>query len=407
VLLALGYLGRERIYVPEFYVLVLFATVGMLLMGGAADLIVVFLGLELMSISVYVLAAVKRRSATSAEAGLKYFLLGAFASGFLLYGIALIYGATGTTNLAAIAFQVTGSGVAGRPMLAIGVGLLLVGFGFKVSAVPFHMWAPDVYDGAPTPVTAYMAAAVKAAGFAALVRVAFTAFGDVPDIWQGTLWWLATLTMSVGNLVALAQRRVKRMLAYSSIAHAGYLLVAVTTGSTAGGSAFVFYALAYTLMTVGAFAVLAAVGRDGESDVTIDDFNGLAGRRPWVALAMAVFMLSLLGFPGTAGFIGKWLILSAAVGADQGLLAVLLVVASVVSAGYYLPVIMAMYMKPADDPALAEGATLTGSARAVVVAMALALLLFGVWPNRVLDLARAGGEDLKSPAGIIVGERPR
>jgi len=405
VALALGYLGRERIYVPEFYALLLLATVGMLLMGAAADLIVVFLGLELMSISVYVLAAIRRRSPASAEAGLKYFLLGAFASGFLLYGIALIYGATGTTNLATIALQAGSSGIAQRPMLAIGVALLLVGFGFKVSAVPFHMWAPDVYDGAPTPVTAYMAAAVKAAGFAALVRVAFTALGDVPAVWQPILWWLATVTMLVGNLVALAQRRLKRMLAYSSVAHAGYLLVAVTSGTAAGGSAFVFYALAYTLMTVGAFAVLAAVGRDGESDVTIDDFNGLAARRPWVALAMAVFMLSLLGFPGTAGFIGKWLILSASIGAGQTVLAVLLVIASVVSAGYYLPVIMAMYMKPADDPALAEGVDLAGGTRAVVATAVLALLLFGVWPNRLIDLARASGADLESPAGLIVGDR--
>ncbi|HET7038863.1 MAG TPA: NADH-quinone oxidoreductase subunit N [Gemmatimonadales bacterium] len=407
VLMAIGYLGRERMYVPEFYAMLLFATIGMLLMGGAADLIVVFLGLELMSISVYVMAALKRRSPTSAEAGLKYFLLGAFASGFLLYGIALIYGATGTTNLAGIALQIGGSSIAERPMLGLGVALLLVGFGFKVSAVPFHMWAPDVYDGAPTPATAYMAAAVKAAGFAALVRVAFTALGEAPAVWQTTLWWLATLTMIVGNLVALAQRRLKRMLAYSSIAHAGYLLVAATTGTEAGASAFVFYALAYTLVTVGAFAVLAAVGRDGESDVLIDDLDGLAARRPWVAFGMSVFMLSLLGFPGTAGFIGKWLILTAAVGADQGLLAVLLVITSVVSAGYYLPVVMAMYMKPAADPAVAEGTILPGGARAVVLAAAVALLLLGVWPNRVIDLARSSAADLTSPAGLLIGSLPR
>jgi NADH-quinone oxidoreductase subunit N len=405
--LALGYLDRERIYVPEFYALLLLATIGMLLMGGAADLIVVFLGLELMSIAVYALAAVKRRSAASAEAGLKYFLLGAFASGFLLYGIALIYGATGSTNLSTIALQAASSEIAQRPMLLVGVGLLLVGFGFKVSAVPFHMWAPDVYDGAPTPVTAYMAAAVKAAGFAALVRVAFVALGDVPAVWQTAMWWLALFTMIVGNLVALAQRRIKRMLAYSSIAHAGYLLAAVTSGTAAGGSAFVFYALAYTLMTVGAFAVLAAAGRDGESDVTVDDLNGLAARRPWVALAMSVFMLSLLGFPGTAGFIGKWLILSSVIGAGYESLAVALVLASVVSAGYYLPIIMAMYMRPADDPALAERTTLVGSARAVVAAAAVALLLFGVWPNRLIDLARSTGADLKSPAGLIIGQRSR
>ncbi|MDH4044257.1 MAG: NADH-quinone oxidoreductase subunit N [Gemmatimonadota bacterium] len=404
--LALGYLERERILVPEFYPLLLFATIGMLLMGGAADLIMVFLGLELMSLSVYVLAGIRRRSATSAEAALKYFLLGAFASGFLLYGIALIYGATGTTNLYTIAFQVADGRLAAQPMLAIGIALLLVGFGFKVSAVPFHMWAPDVYDGAPTPVTAFMAAAVKAAGFAALVRVALVAFGDVSGAWQTTVWWLAALTMALGNLVALAQRRVKRMLAYSSIAHAGYLLVAVAAGTPAGGAAFVFYALAYTAMTVGAFAILAAIGRDGESDVLVDDLDGLASRRPWVAFAMTVFMLSLLGFPGTAGFIGKWLILSATVGAGQTTLAVVLVLASVVSAGYYLPIVMAMYMKPQVDADVAERTLLGGGARGVVAVAVVVLLLLGVWPNRVLDVARATGNDL-TPTSGFVGELPR
>jgi len=402
-ILAIGYLGRERILVPEFYPLLLFAVIGMMLMGGAADLIVVFLGLELMSLSVYVLAGIRRRSATSAEAALKYFLLGAFASGFLLYGIALIYGATGSTNLYTISLQLMDSQVIGRPMFIIGVAMLLVGFGFKVSAVPFHMWAPDVYDGAPTPVTAFMAAAVKAAGFAALLRVVLIAFGDATGAWQPVVWWLAALTMVVGNVVALAQRRLKRMLAYSSIAHAGYLLVAVTAASTAGGSAFVFYALAYTAMTVGAFALLGVIGRDGESDVLVDDLDGLAARRPWVAFAMTVFMLSLLGFPGTAGFIGKWLILSAAVGAGQTSLAVILVLTSVVSAGYYLPVVMAMYMKPAQDDEVAARASLFGGARMVVATAVVALLLFGVWPNRALDVARQSGRDLTPVGGTVIG----
>ena len=401
--LGIGYLARERILVPEFYPLLLFATIGMLLMGGAADLLMVFLGLELMSLAVYVLAGIRRRSPASAEAALKYFLLGAFASGFLLYGIALVYGATGTTNLYTIAFQVADGTVATRPMLGIGIALLLVGFGFKVSAVPFHMWAPDVYDGAPTPVTAFMAAAVKAAGFAALVRVALVAFGDASAAWQTTVWWLAVLTMGVGNLVALAQRRLKRMLAYSSIAHAGYLLVAVAAATPAGGAAFVFYALAYTAMTMGAFAVLAAVGRDGESDVLVDDLDGLAARRPWVAFALTVFMLSLLGFPGTAGFIGKWLILTSAVQAGQTGLAVVLVLASVVSAGYYLPVVMAMYMKPTTDEALADRTLLIGGARAVVATAVVVLLLLGVWPNRALDVARASGRDLAPGTGGVVG----
>jgi NADH-quinone oxidoreductase subunit N len=314
-----------------------------------------------------------------------------------------VYGATGSTNLYTISLQLMDAQIVGRPMLGIGIALLLVGFGFKVSAVPFHMWAPDVYDGAPTPVTAFMATAVKAAGFAALVRIAMVAFGEASAAWQATIWWLAVLTMVVGNLVALAQRRLKRMLAYSSIAHAGYLLVAVAAASPSGGSAFVFYALAYTAMTVGAFALVAAVGRDGESDVLIDDLDGLAARRPWVAFAMTVFMLSLLGFPGTAGFIGKWLILVAAVGAGQTGLAVLLVLASVVSAGFYLPVVMAMYMKPAQDGVVAERATVTGAVRIVVATAAVALLLFGVWPNRALDVARSTGRDLTPMSGVMIG----
>ena len=411
VLLSLGYLGRERVWLPEYYVLVLFATIGMLLMGGAADLLVVFLGLETMSIAVYVLAGIKRSSPYSAEAALKYFLLGAFAAGFLLYGIALIYGATGTTNLTNIGLQIqTSTLVADRaPMLVIGIAMLMVGFGFKVAAVPFHMWTPDVYDGAPTPVTGFMAAAVKAAGFAAFIRVFVTALGDAGGIWQDALWWLAAITMIGGNIVALSQRKLKRMLAYSSIGHAGYLLVAVSSGTPAGAGAFLFYALAYTLMTVGSFGILGVLGTDGERDVEIDDLAGLAKRRPWLALALAVFMLSLLGFPGTAGFIGKWSILVAAVGAGQATLAVVLVLASVISAGYYLPVIMAMYMKPAETPrqdAVAEGAVLGGAARGVLVVAAVLTLLLGVWPNKVLDVAREGGNSLQPPRGFLFTQRP-
>ena len=404
VLLSLGYLGRERVWLPEYYVLLLFATVGMLLMGAAADLLVVFLGLETMSVSVYVLAGIRRSSPFSAEAALKYFLLGAFASGFLLYGIALLYGVTGTTNLTAMALQLHTSPnlVADHvPMLVLGVGLLIIGFGFKVAAVPFHMWAPDVYDGAPTPVTGFMAAAVKAAGFAAFLRVFMTALGDAREIWMPALWWLAAITMVGGNLVALAQRKVKRMLAYSSIGHAGYLLVAVTAGTPAGAAAFLFYALAYTLMTVGSFGVVGVLGADGERDLEIDDLAGLARRKPWLALAMAIFMLALLGFPGTAGFIGKWTILLAAVGAGQHTLAVVLVAASVISAGYYLPVIMAMYMKEPETPrqeAVGTGLTLGAAARSVLAVAAILTLLFGVWPNWLLEASKTGGRSLREPA---------
>lgn len=395
VLLSQGYLGRERIWIPEYYVLILLATVGMLVMGGGTDLIVIFVGLELMSVSIYTLAGINRRSVFSAEAAIKYFLLGAFASGFFLYGVALVYGATGTTNLTHIHLRIVELGLQSNTMLLIGTGLLLIGFGFKVGAVPFHMWAPDVYDGSPTPVTAYMATAVKAAGFAALIRILVHSLGASEIAWHTVIWWMSVITMFGGNLIALAQTQLKRMLAYSSIGHAGYLLVAVSSGGEMGAAAFLFYITAYTLMTIGAFAVLAAAGRDGERDVRIDDLSGLASQRPWVAFAMTVFMLSLLGFPGTAGFIGKWFILSSIVQSDQLLLAVVLVLASVVSAGFYLPVVMVMYMKPAASDDAHGGLRIVGPARLVVTFVTVLLLLFGVWPNRAMDLARDGADGLQ------------
>jgi NADH-quinone oxidoreductase subunit N len=394
-LISFAYLEREQLLAPEYYILLVFATLGMMLMAAGEDLMVIFLGLELMSVAVYVLAGFDRKSPRSAEAALKYFLLGAFASGFLLYGIALIYGATGTTNLTLIGIQV---GIGGSSvMLTAGLALLLVGFAFKVAAVPFHMWAPDVYDGAPTPVTAFMATGVKAAAFAALFRVLTEAFAH-SAAWPEIVWWLAVVTMVGGNLLALAQRSLKRMLAYSSVAHAGYLLVAVASGRSAGAAAFIVYLVAYTLMSVGAFAVLAAKGRGGESDVLIDDLAGLGTRRPWLAFALAVCMLSLLGFPGTAGFIGKWYILIAATGAGQNLLAAILVLASVVSAGYYLPVIMAMYMKPETSETAHREVTLGRLGSAAVAAVVAGLLLFGVWPNRLLDLAKTAGDSVHAPA---------
>ena len=401
VLFSFDYLEREQLLAPEYYLLVVFATLGMMLMGGGEDLMVIFLGLELMSVSVYVLAGANRRSARSAEAALKYFLLGAFASAFLLYGIALIYGATATTNLRWIGVQVGLDGGAHPTMLLLGLGLLLVGFAFKVAAVPFHMWAPDVYDGAPTPISGFMATGVKAAAFAALFRVLGESFGGSAPA-HAVVVVLAIATMIGGNVLALAQRSLKRMLAYSSVAHAGYLLVAVAAGSVEGRAAFVFYLVAYTLMTLGAFALLGAKGRNGESDVQIDDFAGLATRRPWHAFALAVCMLSLLGFPGTAGFIGKWWILRAAVGSGQGALAALLVLTSVVSAGYYLPVIMAMYMKPEPSPDAHGGVRLGRLAGAALGVSVAALLWFGVSPNWLLDKSAQSGAAIHAapaPAG--------
>ncbi len=399
VCISAGYLEREGMTAPEYYVLLLFATLGMMLMAGAEDLMVIFLGLELMSVAVYVLAGLNRRSPRAAEAALKYFLLGAFASGFLVYGIALVFGAAGTTNLGFIGVQTRLLDLGANPLLALGLGLMVVGFGFKIAAVPFHMWAPDVYDGAPTPVTAYMATGVKAAAVAALLRILIEAFPDAA-LWRDAVRWLAIATMIVGNLVALAQRSLKRMLAYSSIAHAGYLLVAVVPGSPVGTAAAVFYVAAYTLMTLAAFALLTAKGREGESEVRIDDLAGLALSRPWVALALAICMLSLLGFPGTAGFIGKWYILTAAMDAGELVLAAVLVLASVVSAGYYLPVIMVMYMQAEPAAGAHAGVRLPRLAGAAVTAAVVGLVLFGLWPNRLLDLARDSGAAVRPPAGL-------
>lgn len=382
ILFSLPYLEREGIRGPEFYPLVLLATVGMMLLGGANDLIMVFLGLEVMSVAAYVLAAYDRRSPFSAEAGLKYFLIGAFASGFLLYGIALVYGSTGTTNLVMAG---TFFATAELPMMAtLGLCLLLVGLLFKVSIVPFHMWAPDVYDGAPTPVTGLMATGIKAAGFIALTRILLVTFPANAALWQPVLGILGIATMVAGNLMALGQRSLKRMLAYSSVAHAGYLLAAVWPGTMIGAASVEVYLLAYALTSLAAFGLLAGLGRGGERDLTSDDLAGLARTRPWTAAAFAVVLLSLLGFPGTFGFIGKWMILTSLVVSGQWLIPVTLVLASAVSAGYYLPVVMAMYMKPAPEGAHAPLPFSRGAA-ATIGAIVLVVVVLGVWPGPVLS----------------------
>jgi NADH-quinone oxidoreductase subunit N len=401
-LLALGYLPREGMVAPEFYVLLLLATCGLTLMAAATDLMLLFLGLELMSVAVYVLAGFDRRSAASAEGALKYFLIGAFASGFLLYGVALVYGATGTTNIVLAGAQLAG----GLPFLAaLGLALLLIGFAFKVAAVPMHAWAPDVYDGAPTPVTTFMAAGVKAAAFLAFARLLMTAFPGAAAAWQPAVFGLAAVTMIVGNVVALRQRSLKRMLAYSSVAHAGYLLAALWPGTEAGTGAVLLYLAGYVPTTVAAFGLLQAVGRNGERDVTLDSVAGLARERPWLAFGLAVAMLSLLGFPGTFGFIGKWAILGALVQEGQGVLAVILVLTSVVSAGFYLPVLMAAYMRPLP----AEGAyAAAGMPRAAGLAVAVAVLLvlvLGVWPAGVLDLSTSSAASLASRGLEFLGLR--
>jgi NADH-quinone oxidoreductase subunit N len=390
IALSMDYLERERIDVAEAHVLILFATAGMMLLAAARDLMIVFLGIELMSIAVYVLAGLNRRSSRAAEAALKYFLLGAFSTGFLLYGIALVFGAAGSTNIADIGAAVLERGLAMNAMLLAGVALLIVGLGFKVAAAPFHMWAPDVYEGAPTPMTAFMAAAVKGAAFAVFLRLWMEAFPYLNAAWHKPLWYLAVVTMVVGNVVALAQKNIKRMLAYSSIAHAGYLLVAVVVSNFEGASAFLFYMFAYTLATIGAFAVVIALSQPGERGLQIDDYAGLWRVRPGLSAAMAVFMLALLGFPivGGMGFFAKWYVLQAALRPpSQTNLAIWVVLTSVVSAGYYLYVVMVMFMKarPADAPAPSK---VPGMTRFVIATCAIVLLVVGVWPRPVLRVAR-------------------
>ncbi len=391
IAMSLDYNRREGITSAESHVLVLLATSGMMILAAARDLIIVFLGIELMSIAIYVLAGMNRRRERSAEGAIKYFLLGAFSTAFLLYGIALVYGATGATNFTAIKDSIVRFDLARNGLLLVGIALILVGFGFKVAAAPFHMWAPDVYEGAPTPITAYMAAAVKAAAFAAFFRLWLEAFPTLLSTWHAAVWWLAALTMIVGNVIALAQRNIKRLLAYSSIAHAGYILVAIVVGTTLGSSAFLFYLFAYTLATLGAFAVIVAIGVAGEDNMSVEEYAGLWSVRPGLAVAMAVFMLALLGFPifGGIGFFAKWYVLQAALQAPfpQTRLAVILVVTSVVSAGYYLYVVMVMFMKPRAAAAVVPERA-SAWTRAVVWGSAAVILIFGLFPDAVVSFTQ-------------------
>ncbi|MGI8402877.1 MAG: NADH-quinone oxidoreductase subunit N [Gemmatimonadaceae bacterium] len=401
IAMSLDYNRREGIMPGESHVLVLLATSGMMILAAARDLIIVFLGIELMSIAVYVLVGMNRRRERSAEGAIKYFLLGAFSTAFLLYGIALVYGATGATNFAEIGTNISKFHLEHSGLLLVGIALLLVGFGFKVAAAPFHMWAPDVYEGAPTPITAYMAAAVKAAAFAAFFRLWLEAFPALLTTWHNSVWWLAAVTMVVGNLVALAQRNIKRLLAYSSIAHAGYILVALTVGTTLGSSAFMFYLFAYTMATLGSFAVIVALGNRGEDNMSVEEYAGLWNVRPGLAVAMAVFMLALLGFPifGGIGFFAKWYVIQAALQAPfpQTRLAILLVLTSVVSAGYYLYVVMVMFMKPRNAAAALPERT-GGFTMAVVWGSAAVILIFGLFPDAIVAFTRRSAPSLTTDA---------
>jgi NADH-quinone oxidoreductase subunit N len=386
LLLSMGYLETTDVRTGDYYTLVLFSTLGMVLMATATDLIVIFLGLEVMSVAAYALAGIWRTQVRSNEAALKYFLLGAFATGFLLFGIALLYGAAGTTLLDPIARVAQTATAEQRTLLVAGVALLIVGFGFKVAAVPFHTWAPDVYEGAPTSVTAFMAVGIKAAAFAAFARVVMHSLGGLAGDWSMVLWVLAVLTMTVGNVTALLQRSIKRMLAYSSIAHAGYLLVGMIAGGEQGGGSLLFYLVAYTWMTIGAFTVVAALGRRGQPNENLDDYAGVGFRSPFLGMAMAVFMLSLAGIPPFGGFVGKFYLFSAAVKSGYIWLVVIGVLNSLISVYYYVGVLVRMYMTEGG----AEVAS--PSSRPYLFATLLLAVLgtigIGLFPSGLYDLAR-------------------
>jgi NADH-quinone oxidoreductase subunit N len=391
VLLSIDYLREHPLPAGEYYALVLLSTSGMIFLAAANDLIVLFLALEIMSVAVYVLAGMLRREERSTEAALKYFLLGAFATGFLLYGIAFFYGATGSTRLDVIAHAVARDGLTTFTLL--GIALLMVGFGFKVALIPFHVWMPDVYEGAPTAVTAFMAVGVKAAAFAAFARVFVAGLGHVAADWTGLLWVLAALTMTVGNITAVRQRSVKRMLAYSSIAHAGYALIGLVAGGRDGGAALLFYLAVYSFMTFGAFAVVIALGRRGEPNEDLADWAGVGFRHPVLGLSMAIFMLSLGGIPPTAGFVGKFYLFSAAVDAGYVGLAVIGVLNSLVSVYYYLGVLVAMYMAEGERPIVAPSARPCLLA-SILIAVVVTLVV-GVLPAGPMTFARLSFASLR------------
>jgi NADH-quinone oxidoreductase subunit N len=390
VLAANSYLERENLPFAEFYALLLFATAGMGVLASARELLTAFIGLELSSISSYILAGFRRDSTKSSEASLKYFLLGSFATAFFLYGIALVYGATGTTNLGRMDDADPGSN-----LLKLGLSLILIGIGFKVAAAPFQIWTPDVYEGAPTPVTALFSAGPKAAAFALLLRI----FASVPaatHFWFWAFWVLAALTMFAGNLGALLQTNVKRLLAYSSIAHAGYILVAFAAvtfmandlngGATPAYAAVLFYLLSYALVKIGAFTIVSEIGGMGEKNLTLDDYAGLAQRQPVAAAALSLYLLSLLGLPVTAGFFGKFYIFKAAVNSHLIWLAILMAINSIIGAYYYLRVIVVMYMREGSAAAMATAPVRFPVAVNVVLAItAIGTVYFGLFPNQVLN----------------------
>jgi NADH-quinone oxidoreductase subunit N len=401
ILGSIDYLEREGLQRGEFYALVLFATAGMGILASANELVTAFIGLEMSSISTYVLVGFRRRATQSNEASMKYFLLGSFATAFFLYGIAMVYGVTGTTHIDGVRdaleaeLAATGPGSHVPALAILGLGLMFVGLGFKVVIAPFQIYGPDVYEGAPTPVTALLASGPKAATFALMVRVFYVAFAPASHLWFWAIWVSAVMTMFIGNLAALLQTNIKRMLAYSSIAHAGYILVAFAAATAGGAAAVLFYLAAYVLMKVGAFLIVTHLGQQDEKRVAIVDYSGLAQKQPVVAATFALFLLSLLGLPATGGFLGKFFAFQAALDVREKWLVILVIIAainSVIGAYYYLRVIIVMYFNaPSRDY------TPSRVAPAVGVALFLAsigTLWLGILPSRALDFAQAAAESL-------------
>jgi len=384
ILISPRYLAIEDIPAGEYYSLVLFSSIGMMIMASGVDLLAIYIGLELMSLSIYALAGFVKRDPKSIEAALKYFLMGSFSSGILLYGLALLYGLTGTTQLAPMAEQTAAVGM--TPVLLLAIVLLVGGFGFKIAAVPFHMWAPDVYEGAPHSVVGFISVGSKAAAFAGVMRIFLVALEPSKAQWEPLLWAIAVLSMLIGTVVAIAQSNIKRMLAYSSIASAGYMLIGIIAGTEVGLSSVLVYAMAYAFMNIGAFALVVLLCRRGERGDTIEEFTGLARISPVASASLVIFFLSLTGIPPTAGFVGKFYLFASAIQTGYIGLAVVGVVSSAISLYYYFSVVMSMYMQEAPKE---HGLSPTPGLAAALLLMVAGTLIFGIFPGPLIDAAKA------------------
>ncbi|MFQ5455691.1 MAG: NADH-quinone oxidoreductase subunit N [Nitrospirota bacterium] len=386
ILISLRYLEIEDINFGEYYSLILFASVGMMVMAAGGDMISIYIGMELMGLSSYVLAGFMKNDSKSNEGCLKYYLMGIFTSGIILYGIALLYGLTGTTNLNDIAAYLSQHDIISNPVLMIAIIWILAGFGFKISAVPFHMWTPDTYEGSPTPIASFLSVGSKGAAFASLLRIFAVAVISLKPQWETIIWILSVITMTIGNVTAVTQINIKRMLAYSSIAQAGYILIGLTVATDAGFASMLLYLLVYTFMNIGAFSIVVMMCRKGNRGDKISDFTGLAKNNPYASAALVIFLLSLAGIPPTSGFVGKFYILSAAIESNFIWLAIIGVINSAISVYYYLRVVMVMYMKEPETEI-----TITSSPYLVFAlsAMCFATVLIGIYPRPFIEVAKA------------------